>query len=85
MWVTVVRQGNTIVVMTTFAQRFASFYTSVATPSSGSIGLGSISGTVGVARTSLEVTIKAGSGGILQSAYGSSFLVSLFAFFIWFL
>lgn len=85
MWVTVVRQGNTIVMKTTFAQRFASLYTSVAVPSSGSVGLGTISGTVGVARTSLEVTIKDGSGPILQSTYGYSFLASLFAFFMWFL
>ncbi|KAK9453482.1 hypothetical protein V1511DRAFT_489751 [Dipodascopsis uninucleata] len=45
----------------TYFQSFTSMYTSLAMPSSGSIGLGTISGTVGAVK-SLETTIAASSG-----------------------
>ena len=57
-YATVVISGQTIVRSTTFAQRFSSQYTEVAVPSSGSIGLGSLTGTIGVIKTNMKTTIK---------------------------
>lgn len=57
-YATVVISGQTIVRSTTFAQRFSSQYTAVAVPSSGSIGLGSLTGTIGVIKTNMKTTIK---------------------------
>ncbi|EDO15309.1 hypothetical protein Kpol_1038p15 [Vanderwaltozyma polyspora DSM 70294] len=58
-WVTVVDAGFTLTVQTTFAQRFSSQYKSVAEPSSGSVGLGSIKGTVGVVKHTMTASASA--------------------------
>ncbi|CCF56290.1 hypothetical protein KAFR_0A08560 [Kazachstania africana CBS 2517] len=79
-WVTVVSAGVTITVQTTFAQRFSSQYTAVASPSSGSVGLGSISGSVGYVKSTLEYTITDGANGMRLLNSGSA--VGLIAMFI---
>lgn len=51
--------GATTVTLSPFTQTFRSMYATVATPRQGSIGLGSISGSVGIVRPprSTEVTV----------------------------
>ena len=61
-YATVVVSGVTHVYSTTFAQRFSSQYTAVAEPSSGSVGLGTLTGTVGVIKTNMKTTIKYNGG-----------------------
>ncbi|CCE61119.1 hypothetical protein TPHA_0A00340 [Tetrapisispora phaffii CBS 4417] len=58
-WVTVTTNSGVAVVRTTYVQRFTSQYTVMKSPSSGSIGLGTITGTVGVVKTT---AIAEGSG-----------------------
>ncbi|CCF56291.1 hypothetical protein KAFR_0A08570 [Kazachstania africana CBS 2517] len=57
-WVTITSNGVVFTTSTTYIQRFSSQYTSIATPSAGSIGLGTISGTVGIVREPLQLTIS---------------------------
>ncbi|QLG73678.1 hypothetical protein HG535_0F01890 [Zygotorulaspora mrakii] len=84
MWVTVVRGGHTVVVQTTFAQRFTSQYAVEARPSSGSIGLGTISGTIGQVRSDMRETVRYGNAprifsiGLLPLASTFAFLIYLF-------
>ncbi|KAK9374679.1 uncharacterized protein V1513DRAFT_379592 [Lipomyces chichibuensis] len=64
-WVTVPRTlANGVVVTATiqtpFTQTFSSMYTSFYVPSSGSIGLGSHTGTIGVVKTPSETSSSAG-------------------------
>ncbi|CCK72618.1 Kre1p KNAG_0K02550 [Huiozyma naganishii CBS 8797] len=61
-YVTITRDGAVMTPSTTFIQRFSSQYTSVATFASGSIGLGSISGRIGVVKTNLQSTIDNNRG-----------------------
>ncbi|KAH3676350.1 hypothetical protein WICPIJ_009130 [Wickerhamomyces pijperi] len=57
-WITVTSSdGGVAVVQTTYSQVFTSRYTAIATVPSGSIGLGSLSGTVGVVRSKEYITI----------------------------
>lgn len=83
MWVTVVRQGHTVVIQTTFAQRFTSQYIAEATPLSGSIGLGSLSGTVGGVRSDMQLTIELGNAQRLEYQRFSP-LLSVLAFVLYF-
>ncbi|KAK9487957.1 hypothetical protein V1527DRAFT_458961 [Lipomyces starkeyi] len=64
-WVTVTSTlGNGVIVTTTiqtpFTQTFSSMYTSFYAPSSGSIGLGSHTGIIGVVKTPSETSSSAG-------------------------
>ncbi|OBA21764.1 hypothetical protein HANVADRAFT_28316, partial [Hanseniaspora valbyensis NRRL Y-1626] len=56
MWVTLTVQGIVEVIETTFAQRFLTMYSSTFSGSSGSIGLGTYSGTIGVVKNSYLYT-----------------------------
>ncbi|KOG96860.1 Kre1p [Saccharomyces eubayanus] len=85
MWVTVVRQGNTITVQTTFVQRFSSQYATVASPSAGSIGLGSLSGTVGVIKSAMKKTVSHNEAQHLNMKSFTSTLGGLLTVLIWFL
>ncbi|EGW34290.1 uncharacterized protein SPAPADRAFT_59707 [Spathaspora passalidarum NRRL Y-27907] len=53
-----------------YTQQFSTFFTSVAAPSSGVIGLGTISGSVGEVRTYDIVTITHNGGGASNFALG---------------
>lgn len=57
-WVTLTTNGAVVTVSTTFIQRFSSQYATVALPSSGSIGLGSLTGKIGVVKTDFQSTMK---------------------------
>ncbi|GME69428.1 unnamed protein product [[Candida] boidinii] len=50
-WVTGTISGKTETYQTTYSQSFYSLWTTVATPSTGTIGLGTLKGTVGTVRT----------------------------------
>ncbi|KAG0672234.1 hypothetical protein C6P45_003709 [Maudiozyma exigua] len=80
-YATVVVSGQTIVRSTTFAQRFSSQYTAVAVPSSGSIGLGSLTGTIGVIKTNMKTTIKYNEAD-RNLAFNTKNLLGLFILFI---
>lgn len=73
-WVTITRSdGALATVETPYSQSFATFYSEVATVPSGSIGIGSISGTVGEIRTYLQTTINAAPKlGVLHNDSGFS-------------
>ncbi|CAD6640662.1 CEI_1a_G0043520.mRNA.1.CDS.1 [Saccharomyces cerevisiae] len=85
MWVTVVRQGNTITVQTTFVQRFSSQYVTVASPSVGSIGMGTLTGTVGVIKSAIKKTVSHNEAQHLGMSSLSSILGGLLTVLIWFL
>ncbi|CAI4050900.1 hypothetical protein SUVZ_14G0130 [Saccharomyces uvarum] len=85
MWVTVVRQGNTITVQTTFVQRFSSQYSAVASPSVGSIGLGSLTGSVGVIKSAMKKTVSHNEAQHLNMNSFTSILGGLLTVLIWFL
>nr|CAI6698596.1 BAF_HP1_G0044020.mRNA.1.CDS.1 [Saccharomyces cerevisiae] len=85
MWVTVVRQGNTITVQTTFVQRFSSQYVTVASPSVGSIGMGTLTGTVGVIKSAIKKTVSHNEAQHLGMSSFNSILGGLLAVLIWFL
>lgn len=51
--------GVTQTTQSAYTESFPSFYTSVAVPPSGSIGLGTISGTIGTLRKYPSLTVKA--------------------------
>lgn len=57
-WITVTSNGALATISTTFIQRFSTQYSTIAQPSSGSIGLGTISGQVGVVKSPYQTTIK---------------------------
>ncbi|SCV00682.1 LAMI_0G06634g1_1 [Lachancea mirantina] len=77
-WVTLTRSGQVLTVSTTFAQRFASQFSTTAQPSSGSIGLGTISGEVGYVKSTQYLTITNG-GNSNRISMASGFL----AFLLW--
>ena len=85
MWVTVVRQGNTITVQTTFVQRFSSQYVTVASPSVGSIGMGTLTGTVGVIKSAIKKTVSHNEAQHLGMSSFTSILGGLLTVLIWFL
>ncbi|ODQ60933.1 hypothetical protein WICANDRAFT_61491 [Wickerhamomyces anomalus NRRL Y-366-8] len=77
-WVTVTySNGGVATVQTTYSQRFKSFYSSVDQPSSGTIGLGSISGSVGVVKSKHLVTQSTNAGIINTISSGLIFVVAL--------
>ncbi|KAK9463577.1 uncharacterized protein V1516DRAFT_40857 [Lipomyces oligophaga] len=61
-WITITTNGVLITTSTPYVQEFSSMYTSLATLSTGSIGLGTISGTVGSVRAASVTTTVQGSG-----------------------
>lgn len=65
MWVTIVTMGQTTVIQTTFVQRFSKQYSEIASPSSGSIGLGSYTGEVGLVHSTQYLTIGTNMGNAL--------------------
>ncbi|CDH09493.1 uncharacterized protein ZBAI_01277 [Zygosaccharomyces bailii ISA1307] len=85
MWVTLTSNGVTTVVQTTFAQRFTSQYDHIASAKTGSIGLGTIKGSVGVIKSDLEYTLSSTGGAPQASIVDRSFFLSLVAFLMWFL
>ncbi|CAR26865.1 hypothetical protein ZYGR_0I01370 [Zygosaccharomyces rouxii] len=85
MWVTIPYKGSSTVVQTTFAQRFASMYDKVASPKQGSVGLGSISGTIGVVKSQMKYTLSSSNGVAPQVFSDRSMFFPLVAFFMWFL
>ena len=85
MWVTVVRQGNTITVQTTFVQRFSSQYVTVASPSVGSIGMGTLTGTIGVVKSAMKKTVSHNKAQHLSMSSFTSILGGLLTVLIWFL
>ncbi|RLV95509.1 Protein KRE1 [Spathaspora sp. JA1] len=62
--------GNLVTTQSIFSQSFQTFFTQVATPSSGAIGLGSLSGSVGDIKTYDLVTITHAAGGVSSFALG---------------
>lgn len=63
--------GGVATVQTTYSQRFTSFYSTIATPATGSVGLGTISGTVGTVKTNNFLTVSNG----VQGTLGTSLMV----------
>ncbi|CAG99989.1 Kre1p [Kluyveromyces lactis] len=57
-WVTKTISGVTTAFETPFYQKFSSQYTAVSSASSGSVGLGTLSGTVGVVKSKIVTTIS---------------------------
>lgn len=68
-WITVTTNGALATISTTFIQRFSSQYSTIAQPSSGSIGLGTISGKIGVVKTEYQTTIKYNNAFNLQASH----------------
>lgn len=68
-WITVTTNGALTTISTTFIQRFSSQYSTIAQPSSGSIGLGTISGKIGVVKTEYQTTIKYNNAFNLQASH----------------
>ena len=86
MWVTVTTDGYVTVFETTFAQRFTSQYSASLVPSSGSVGMGTLTGTFGVVKDELKVTYA--DNAISNSARKGLFmtlLTSIMTFFMFFL
>lgn len=82
MWVTLTVQGYSEVIQTTFAQRFKTMYSSSFSGSSGSIGLGTYSGTIGVVKSSLVITnSENNAAGLSYTGY----MTGLFAWALLFL
>ncbi|OBA19440.1 hypothetical protein METBIDRAFT_214055 [Metschnikowia bicuspidata var. bicuspidata NRRL YB-4993] len=76
-WVTGTNSnGVTVTTQSAYTQQFTSFYTSVALPSSGSIGIGTESGTVGVIRTYSYTTIN-GADGMVAGRPTGIFITSI--------
>ncbi|KAM9893456.1 hypothetical protein OXX79_009331 [Metschnikowia pulcherrima] len=62
-WVTGTDQnGVTQTTQSAYTQTFTSFYVSVVSPSSGNVGVGSITGTVGAVRTYTQSTVNGAMG-----------------------
>ncbi|QBM90689.1 Killer toxin-resistance protein 1 [Metschnikowia aff. pulcherrima] len=62
-WVTGTDQnGVTQTTQSAYTQAFTSFYVSVVSPSSGNVGVGSITGTVGAVRTYTQSTVNGAMG-----------------------
>lgn len=79
MWVTITTNGNTIGVQTTYVQRFTTQYSNVPSPSSGSIGLGTLTGTIGIIKEPLELTISNDAGTLkLPLTIGSLIIAAIF-------
>lgn len=70
-WVTVTTNGALATVKSTYLQSFVETYTAAtASASAGTVGMGSISGSVGGVRTYEHTTITGGAGNIEGSVYG---------------
>lgn len=68
-WITVTTNGALATISTTYIQRFSTQYSTIAQPSSGSIGLGTISGEVGVVKPEHLTTIKYNNAFTLQASH----------------
>lgn len=88
MWVTITTNDFAVVLQTTYIQRFTTQYSGSATYSVGSVGLGSIQGTVGVTKTTSVSSIGLGKAVVVNSSpkelshFGFSYIISLFFAFI---
>lgn len=72
-WVTVTTNGALATVKSIYKQSFLETYTTAtSSAASGSVGLGSISGSVGGVRTYEHTTVSGGAGVIQGSVYGRS-------------
>ncbi|KAK9448735.1 uncharacterized protein V1518DRAFT_427882 [Limtongia smithiae] len=83
-WVTVTGTDSngllyTSTVETPFTQTFYSMYTSISSPKSGSIGLGTISGSVGAVKAASSAVTNGGAAGMVGGGRGESNHVGLFA------
>ena len=67
MYVTLTVQSIVEVIQTTFAQRFKTMYSSTFSGSSGSIGLGTLSGEIGKVRTSYSYTEEGSNNAVINS------------------
>ncbi|CAI6856281.1 ANL_collapsed_G0044500.mRNA.1.CDS.1 [Saccharomyces cerevisiae] len=85
MWVTVVRQGNTITVQTTLSSVSPPSTVTVASPSVGSIGMGTLTGTVGVIKSAIKKTVSHNEAQHLGMSSFTSILGGLLTVLIWFL
>lgn len=77
-YVTITTNGATAVVQSIWVQTFMSTYTTVTSSASeGSVGMGSLSGSVGGVRTYLETTISNGGQGnaVYSGGVGAAFLL----------
>lgn len=82
-WVTITTNGAVATVSTTFIQRYSSQYNTVAVPSSGSIGLGSLTGKIGVVKTEFQSTMKYNNNGfIIQYSPVWSFIAFLLSWLL---
>ncbi|XBW38415.1 hypothetical protein QEN19_004003 [Hanseniaspora menglaensis] len=83
MWVTLAVGQYTEVIETTFAQRFKTLYSSSFEGSSGSIGLGTYTGSIGVVKSSLVITNPSNKAGIMNSkGYLTGLIASLLMYLI---
>ncbi|RCK59333.1 Protein KRE1 [Candida viswanathii] len=64
--------GNLATTQSPYYQSFESFWTEVASPSSGSIGIGTISGSVGGIREYSQTTVSQGMGSSLNKRGGNT-------------
>ncbi|KAH3898674.1 uncharacterized protein SCODWIG_01016 [Saccharomycodes ludwigii] len=72
LWVTIVTFGQTTVIQTTFAQRFTTQYSALSTPSSGAIGLGTLSGEVGITQTDRQITITPSNAAAINKVFNNN-------------
>ncbi|ODV60768.1 KRE1 domain-containing protein ASCRUDRAFT_35464, partial [Ascoidea rubescens DSM 1968] len=58
-WVTVTySDGGVATIQTTYSQKFSSQYTAVASPQAGSVGMGTLSGSIGTVKDPLTITVS---------------------------
>ncbi|CAH2353213.1 predicted GPI-anchored protein 1 [[Candida] railenensis] len=70
-WITITTNGALATVKSTYHQSFVETYTSAtSSAAAGTIGMGSISGSVGGVRTYAHTTVSGGAGDIQGSIYG---------------
>lgn len=83
MWVTLTVQGIVEVIQTTFIQRFKTMYSSSFSGSSGSIGLGTLSGQIGQVKASYTITNPSyNAAPVGNSVHVSGLFVWLLLFFV---
>lgn len=83
MWVTITKNGRTTAVQTTWIQKFSSQYSKLAEPSSGSVGMGTLSGSVGIVKPKIESTISSAEAFVFRPA--TSFTSALITFLMLFI
>lgn len=83
MWVTITKNGRTTAVQTTWIQKFSSQYSKLAEPSSGSVGMGTLSGSVGIVKPKIEFTISSAEAFVFRPA--TSFTSALITFLMLFI